>query len=181
MVSALLEHLERSRGEPRRPGRGLRLRGDRGHARHHHARLACPRPGGRLPAVPARKGHRPVRERSGVPAPDRGSTGRPAPPPPPPPTPRPPGPPPTPAPPPPPHSRGSGPPHPARAPLPRPFRAGARAGQGPRSGGALRADLLAAVAALGGLAVPPRPPASADRAQGNPAPGRRPPCRRRGH
>ena len=45
----------------------MRLRGDRDHARHDDARLAHARPRHRLPAVPARQGHRAVHERPGVP------------------------------------------------------------------------------------------------------------------
>ena len=68
LVPALLEHLERPRRELRRARRGVRLRGDRGHARHDDARLAHARPRHRLPAVPARQGDRAVHERPGVPA-----------------------------------------------------------------------------------------------------------------
>ena len=70
LVPALLEHLGRARREPRRPRRGVRLRGDRADARHDDRRLAPARPRAGLPAVPARPGDRPVHERPGVPPPD---------------------------------------------------------------------------------------------------------------
>ena len=72
LVPALLEHLGRARREPRRPRRGVRLRGDRADARHDDGRLAPARPRAGLPAVPARPGHRPVHERPGLPPPDGG-------------------------------------------------------------------------------------------------------------
>ena len=56
LVPALLEHLERAGRELRPARRGLRLRGDRGHARHDDARLAAARPRPRVPAVPRGKG-----------------------------------------------------------------------------------------------------------------------------
>ena len=50
----------------RRPRRGDRLRGDRGHPRHARARLAHPRPRPGLPAVRPRRGHRAVHQRPGA-------------------------------------------------------------------------------------------------------------------
>ncbi len=76
LVPAVLEHVERPRRELRRARRGVRLRGDRRHARHDDARLAHARPRPRLPAVPARQGDRAVHERPGVPADHRRGAAR---------------------------------------------------------------------------------------------------------
>ena len=75
VVPALLVDLGRSGREPRLARRGDRRRGDRGHARHDDARLAHARPRHRLPAVPARQGHRPVHERPGLPPTARRAAG----------------------------------------------------------------------------------------------------------
>ena len=71
LVPALLERLRRPGREPRQPRGGVRVRGDRRHARHHRARLADARPRARVPALPARQGDRAVHERPGLPAADR--------------------------------------------------------------------------------------------------------------
>ena len=82
LVPAVLEPVGRARREPRDAGRAVRMRSDRGHARHDDARLAHARPRGRIPAVPARQGDRAVHERPRVPAADhrrgRGVRPRPA-------------------------------------------------------------------------------------------------------
>ena len=67
----LVESLVGARG-------GVRLRGDRGHARHDAARLADARPRSRLPPVPARQGDRAVHERPGLSTPGRRRTSGPA-------------------------------------------------------------------------------------------------------
>ena len=77
LVPAVLEQAQRPRGELRPARRGVRLRGDRHHARHDAARLAHARPRPRLPAVPAGQGHRAVRQRPGVQPHRRRARGRP--------------------------------------------------------------------------------------------------------
>ena len=156
LVPALLEHLRRARREPRRPRRGVRLRGDRGDARHDDGRLAPARPRARLPAVPARPGHRPVHERPGVPPPD-GRRRR----------------------------VGDGTPQPAPTPqalrtlvaltraYPGSFWRNVALRRRARGRPALHRDLLAAVAVLGGPPVPARAHEAADPAQGHPARRRR--------
>ena len=70
VVPALLVGRPRAGRQPRRPGRGGRLRCDRRHARHADARLALPRPAQRLPALPRRRGAGPVLQRPALPASD---------------------------------------------------------------------------------------------------------------
>ncbi|HXE58753.1 MAG TPA: alpha-hydroxy-acid oxidizing protein [Gemmatimonadales bacterium] len=67
LAPAVLEPDRRRGGEFRAAGRGVRLRGDRAHARYHDARLAPPRPRARLAPVPPRDGDRPVHQRSRLP------------------------------------------------------------------------------------------------------------------
>ena len=68
LVPAVLEHRRGARRQPRRAGRGDRLRGARRHPRHHDARLAAAGPRPRLAAVRAGPGHRAVHLRPAVPA-----------------------------------------------------------------------------------------------------------------
>ena len=166
LVPALLEHLDELVESFVGARRGVRLRGDRGHARHDDARLAHARPRPRLPAVPARQGDRAVHERPGVPAAHRR------------------------------RAAGAGERRAAAAPTLAALRTlvaadarATRAGSWPslRSGDARAAvqtfiaHLLAPVADLGGPAVPARAHEAADPAQGRPAPRRRAPRGRRGH
>ena len=76
LVPALLEQGRRARRLVRRPRRGERQRGDRGHPRHARARLAHPRPRPRLPAVRPRRGHRAVHQRPALPGARRGARRR---------------------------------------------------------------------------------------------------------
>ena len=133
--------------------RGVRLRGDRRHARHDDARLALPRPRPRLPAVRGRQGDRAVHERPGVSQPAEAGearvAGRPT-------------------------LKGVRSLLEVNDAYPGGVFENMRSGIGDRGRPHVPVDLLTPVADLGRPAVPARADEAADPAQGDPASGGRP-------